>query len=962
MLVNWYLSEFNEEHHISQLLNGQDLKILAVQFCTHLLAAGVLKQIPDKDVPMYNIFKPDCMYYWSHAETPISVPQTPGRLSMISWPPTSPSDVYLSPNTNEAINFISPEYPLLGTQIFSETDEEIDKPKPQEFKNSARDVEILSLEEEINRLRQEVEKYKTLIEIQTLTENAVMDFSSPVEENKSFNKSCDNLNNVSKVSKNDNKISELSEESKIAQINAEAQTPIAMLEKKTISLQTDLVTVAQETQTEIEQKIITDASTNTAQILKENCSRDKTLFHFLLHIPLPLLKAPSSSPMPGMTIPPPPPMPGMIAPPPLPMPGMNEPPPPPMPGITAPPPPPMPGMTGPSPPPMPGMAGPPPPPPFPGITGPPPPPMPFMSSSAPMPEMGIPPAPPGQCCGPPPPPIPGGPVPLPAPPVGGWSTQKAAMRKPTVNPAVPMKPLYWTRILAPPDITEESQQIALWKEIDELPLESLSEFTELFSRQVVTRKPTIKKQEQKAKVEAVKLLDSKRSQNVGILAQSLRADIQEIENAIYNFDTSIEQEDNLADYILICSKMFYGLSTIEVRKLAYEMATKNEIRCPKSILKKHPTLANGNRIFNLDETTTKTVPGESRVIAKRGTKQVCPVTSGEKGILVTTCAIISASGNTIPPVMVFPRVHSKDHMLVGEPSGTLGLAQPTGWMTAFLFVEVMKHFIQHTSSSLHNPSLSIFDNHESHLSLEVVKLAKTYGVEILTLPPHSSNKLQPLDVRRANSEELQLIKGHLESKPDIPLDRPEQFLYELDEISHFAERISCLMFQVEFDDSISTIGHTLTNIKTTCEYLMNSAELKEVMAIILTLGNYMNGGNMTRGQADGFGLEILSKLKDVKSKDSKITLLHYIVRLYMKKIENPFEPNLPLPIPEPGDIKRAASVNFDDLRVDLQKLQNQLEGKENERMSEGVKIKERENGLKAKIKRLQAKQKFETNN
>lgn len=113
------------------------------------------------------------------------------------------------------------------------------------------------------------------------------------------------------------------------------------------------------------------------------------------------------------------------------------------------------------------------------------------------------------------------------------------MRKPTINPAVPMKPLYWTRIIAPPDVTDSSQEIALWKEIDELPLDALSEFTELFSRQVVTRKPTFKKLEEKAKVEAVKLLDSKRSQNVGILAQSLRADIQEIENAIYNFDTSI---------------------------------------------------------------------------------------------------------------------------------------------------------------------------------------------------------------------------------------------------------------------------------------------------------------------------------------------------------------------------------------------------------------------------------------
>lgn len=57
----------------------------------------------------------------------------------------------------------------------------------------------------------------------------------------------------------------------------------------------------------------------------------------------------------------------------------------------------------------------------------------------------------------------------------------------------------------------------------------------------------------------------------------------------------------------------------------------------------------------------------------------------------------------------------------------------------------------------------------------------------------------------------------MENSPNIPLDKPEQFLYELSEISNFAERISCLMFQVEFDDSINTIGHTLTNIKTTCD-------------------------------------------------------------------------------------------------------------------------------------------------
>lgn len=87
----------------------------------------------------------------------------------------------------------------------------------------------------------------------------------------------------------------------------------------------------------------------------------------------------------------------------------------------------------------------------------------------------------------------------------------------------------------------------------------------------------------------------------------------------------------------------------------------------------------------------------------------------------------------------------------------------------------------------------------------------------------------------------------------------------------------------------------------------------------------MNGGNLSRGQADGFGLEILSKLKDVKSKDSQITLLHFIVQSYINK-NDLFGSNLPLPIPEPGDIKRAATVNFDEVKIDLEKLKKQLQG------------------------------------
>ncbi|XP_072380514.1 uncharacterized protein [Diabrotica undecimpunctata] len=85
-------------------------------------------------------------------------------------------------------------------------------------------------------------------------------------------------------------------------------------------------------------------------------------------------------------------------------------------------------------------------------------------------------------------------------------------------------------------------------------------------------------------------------------------------------------------------------------------------------------------------------------------------------------------------------------MLNGAHRGTLGIANLSGWMTAELFLQVLEHFIKYNSSSKENPSLLIFDNHENHVLVEVIMMAQEAGVNILTLPPHCSNKLQPLDV------------------------------------------------------------------------------------------------------------------------------------------------------------------------------------------------------------------------
>lgn len=51
--------------------------------------------------------------------------------------------------------------------------------------------------------------------------------------------------------------------------------------------------------------------------------------------------------------------------------------------------------------------------------------------------------------------------------------------------------------------------------------------------------------------------------------------------------------------------------------------------------------------------------------------------------------------------------------------------------------------------------------------------------------------------------------------------------------------------------------------------LQSGQAVLQVLGLVLAFGNIMNGGNRSRGQADGFTLDILPKLKDVKSSVSK---------------------------------------------------------------------------------------------
>ena len=76
--------------------------------------------------------------------------------------------------------------------------------------------------------------------------------------------------------------------------------------------------------------------------------------------------------------------------------------------------------------------------------------------------------------------------------------------------------------------------------------------------------------------------------------------------------------------------------------------------------------------------------------------------------------------------------------------------QPEAWMTQFLFSNWITHFVNWLSSrggiSRERRHLLIVDGHNSHVTLDVVMKAMDVGLDLLTLPSHTTHRLQPLDV------------------------------------------------------------------------------------------------------------------------------------------------------------------------------------------------------------------------
>jgi len=131
----------------------------------------------------------------------------------------------------------------------------------------------------------------------------------------------------------------------------------------------------------------------------------------------------------------------------------------------------------------------------------------------------------------------------------------------------------------------------------------------------------------------------------------------------------------------------------------------------------------------------------------RGKTEVVSLTSAERGNLITVVTCMNATGTYVPPLIVFPRKNMKQELTDGAPAGSISACHPSGSIQTDIFTKWFDYFVHFVTSSADDPVLLIVDGHYSHTkNKDVVDKAREHSVCIVSLPPHSTHKTQPLVV------------------------------------------------------------------------------------------------------------------------------------------------------------------------------------------------------------------------
>nr|GAT61284.1 predicted protein [Mycena chlorophos] len=159
--------------------------------------------------------------------------------------------------------------------------------------------------------------------------------------------------------------------------------------------------------------------------------------------------------------------------------------------------------------------------------------------------------------------------------------------------------------------------------------------------------------------------------------------------------------------------------------------------------------------------------------------------------------------------------------------------------------------------------------------------------------------------RNADAEELAGLH---------PSDR---LMVKLIQIERLGPRIEGMLYKCDFEEQWSLLEESARKLAEASQSLLDARAFKELLSLILLIGNYMNGTGI-KGGAFGFRVSSINKLVDTKSVNNT-TLLHFLERTVAKNF-----PEMESFLDELSKPAEAYRVNLQDLRKGLGDLRDGL--------------------------------------
>ena len=147
----------------------------------------------------------------------------------------------------------------------------------------------------------------------------------------------------------------------------------------------------------------------------------------------------------------------------------------------------------------------------------------------------------------------------------------------------------------------------------------------------------------------------------------------------------------------------------------------------------------------------------------------------------TVIECVNSEGWCLPPFLIVQGVYYLAHWFseTNLPDDWVIKTTSNGWTNNETGLEWIQHFDQHTKLRTKGMyRMLVIDGHESHVSAEFDTFCKDHKIITISLPPHSSHLLQPLDVgcynplKKAYGKEIEnFIKAHI-----THITKPEFFI------------------------------------------------------------------------------------------------------------------------------------------------------------------------------------------